>query len=73
MNEVFTHAAFGQFGLRPSSRSSSPGFHIHAFFITVVGDKQPPKPSTPYSIFDKAELENRVVCCCVSLMWVGKC
>jgi len=33
MNEVFTHAAFG--------------------------NKQPPKPSAPYSIFDKAELENR--------------
>jgi len=34
MNEVFTHAAFGE--------------------------KHQPKPPTPYSIFDKAELENRV-------------
>ncbi|KAH9971997.1 hypothetical protein BGW80DRAFT_1317512 [Lactifluus volemus] len=34
MNEVFTHAAFG--------------------------DKHPPKPSAPYSIYDKAELETRV-------------
>jgi hypothetical protein len=35
MNEVFTHAAFG--------------------------NKQPPKSSTPYSIFDKADLRNRAV------------
>lgn len=34
MNEVFTHAAFG--------------------------DKQPPKPPAPYSIFEKVELESRV-------------
>ncbi|KAH9973931.1 hypothetical protein BJV74DRAFT_195182 [Russula compacta] len=34
MNEVFTHAAFG--------------------------DKHPPKPPAPYSVFDNAELENRV-------------
>ncbi|KAH9985738.1 hypothetical protein BJV77DRAFT_1031425 [Russula vinacea] len=29
---------------------------IHAAF----GDKQPPKPPAPYSVFEKAELENRV-------------
>lgn len=46
------------------------GLCVYAF-CAVVGDKQPPKPPAPYSVFEKAELENRVVCCCV-LASIGK-
>lgn len=46
-----------------SERPCSAPFHRAAFSLicTVAGNKQPPKPSAPYSIFDEAELKNRAV------------
>jgi hypothetical protein len=60
MNEVFTHAAFGQSqNLTPplQKRLDAP---VNAN-LRSAGDKHPPKPSAPYSIYDKVELETRAV------------
>jgi len=65
MNEVFMRAAFGQssFLLRVSVQTSG-GFPLDLsahILLYTVGDKHLSKPPAQYSIFDKAELENRVV------------
>ena len=59
MNEIFTHAAFSQLSLTSVHRAACS--HIH----TVAVNKQAPKSAAPYSIFDKAELENRAVRGCI--------
>jgi hypothetical protein len=70
MNEVFTYAAFGQLFSLISER---PCWAACSLVCTVTGNKQPPKPSAPYSIFDKAELENRAVRVLPPfLTWVGR-
>jgi hypothetical protein len=60
MNEVFTHAAFGQSSCAQYIRDQSSHLPpIHA--LHSVGDKHPPRRPAPYSIFDKAELGKRAV------------
>jgi hypothetical protein len=56
MNEIFTRAAFGQLTFTQISLPSSVFIPLHC-----LGDKHSTKPPAPYSIFDKGELENRVV------------
>ena len=76
MNEVFTHAAFGQFVILLNKAllgAPPPGLRVYLHICTAVGDRQSPKPSAPYSIFEKAELESRVVCCRFpSSIWVER-
>ena len=63
MNEVFTHAAFGQLpvSFKVSEFAAAALRPSHSRVVHTVGEKHRPKPPAPYSIFDKTELENRVV------------
>jgi hypothetical protein len=73
MNEVFTHAAFGQSSCAQYIRDQSshpPPSPIHA--LHSVGDKHPPRRPAPYSIFDKAELEKRAVSTILRFILVRK-
>ena len=75
MNEVFTHAAFGEFVIllnKALLEAPPSGLRVYLHIYAAVGDKQSPQPSAPYSIFDKAELESRVVCGrAPSSVWAG--
>jgi hypothetical protein len=60
MNEVFMRAAFGQSSVLLSQPKRPLDLSAHILSHTV-GEKHLSKPPAQYSIFDKAELENRVV------------
>jgi hypothetical protein len=57
MNEVFMHAAFGRWMIF----CTIPFFSNFALLLAAIGDKNHPARPSPYSNFDKAELEDKSV------------